>query len=300
MFPEPFQFSVAPYIDSFVQWLLLTCGPAFDAFTGLVMSWLIGIERGLIVIPWWVWIGLVGVVAWRQTRRWQFVLGLSFMVVTIGVLGLWEVTMETLSVVIIAVLLSLIVGIPLGILMAESDRCSTLLTPLLDAMQTMPSFVYLIPALMLFGLGKVPGVVATVIYAVPPVVRLTNLGMRQVSETVLEAARAFGADRWQMLKEVRLPLAMPSVLAGVNQTTMMALSMVVIASMIGAGGLGEKVLLATNRIAVGDGFEAGWAIVVMAIVIDRLTQGLARRWQVSSRNSGAGMSHEGVVRKGVA
>jgi glycine betaine/proline transport system permease protein len=221
------------------------------------------------------------------------------MIVTIGVLGLWEVTMETLSIVIVAVLFSLILGIPLGILMAESDRCSTVLTPLLDAMQTMPSFVYLIPALMLFGLGKVPGVVATVIYAVPPVVRLTNLGMRQVSESVQEAARAFGADRWQMLKEVRLPLAMPSVLAGVNQTTMMALSMVVVASMIGAGGLGEKVLIATNRIAVGDGFEAGWAIVVMAIVIDRLTQGLARRWQVPSQRSGAAMG-QSVVRQGAA
>lgn len=296
MFPEFLQFHVAPYIDSFVQWLLVVCGPVFDAFTTVVMSWLIKIERGLLAIPWWAWVGLVGAVAWRQTRRWQFALGLAFMVVTIGVLGLWEVTMETLSVVIVAVLLSLVIGIPLGILMAESDRCSTLLTPLLDAMQTMPSFVYLIPALMLFGLGKVPGVVATVIYAVPPVVRLTNLGMRQVSESVQEAARAFGADRWQMLKEVRLPLAMPSVLAGVNQTTMMALSMVVIASMIGAGGLGEKVLLATNRIAVGDGFEAGWAIVVMAIIIDRLTQGLARRWQVPSLKPG-GKGPRGTVKK---
>lgn len=282
MFPELFQFHIAPYIDNFVQWLLHACGPAFSAFTKLVMSWLIGIEYGLIAIPWWAWLILVGVIAWRQTRRWQFALGLCLMVVTIGVLGLWEVTMETLSIVIVSVIFSLIIGIPLGILMSESDRSSALLTPLLDAMQTMPSFVYLIPALMLFGLGKVPGVVATVIYAVPPVVRLTNLGMRQVSESVQEAALAFGADRWQMLKEVRLPLAMPSILAGVNQTTMMALSMIVIASMIGAGGLGGKVLFATNRIAVGDGFEAGWAIVVLAIVIDRLTQGLARRWQVPS------------------
>ena len=282
MFPELFQFHIAPYIDNFVQWLLHACGPAFSAFTKLVMSWLIGIEYGLIAIPWWAWLILVGVIAWRQTRRWQFALGLCLMVVTIGVLGLWEVTMETLSIVIVSVIFSLIIGIPLGILMSESDRSSALLTPLLDAMQTMPSFVYLIPALMLFGLGKVPGVVATVIYAVPPVVRLTNLGMRQVSESVQEAALAFGADRWQMLKEVRLPLAMPSILAGVNQTTMMALSMIVIASMIGAGGLGGKVLFATNRIAVGDGFEAGWAIVVLAIVIDRLTQGLAYRWQVPS------------------
>ena len=187
MFPDMFQFHVAPYIDDFVQWLLLTCGPAFDAFTNLVMGWLISIEYGLVAIPWWAWMGLVGAIAWRQTRRWQFALGLSTMIVTIGVLGLWEVTMETLSIVIVAVLFSLILGIPLGILMAESDRCSTVLTPLLDAMQTMPSFVYLIPALMLFGLGKVPsGGYGNLCQ--PPVVRLTNLGMRQVSESVQEAA----------------------------------------------------------------------------------------------------------------
>ncbi|MDD2444203.1 MAG: choline ABC transporter permease subunit, partial [Desulfotomaculaceae bacterium] len=155
MFPELFQFHIAPYIDNFVQWLLHACGPAFSAFTKLVMSWLIGIEYGLIAIPWWAWLILVGVIAWRQTRRWQFALGLCLMVVTIGVLGLWEVTMETLSIVIVSVIFSLIIGIPLGILMSESDRSSALLTSLLDAMQTMPSFVYLIPALMLFGLGKV-------------------------------------------------------------------------------------------------------------------------------------------------
>lgn len=148
-------------------------------------------------------------------------------------------------------------------------------------MQTMPSFVYLIPAMMLFGLGKVPAVLATLIYSAPPVIRLTNLGIRQVSQEVQEAALAYGATRWQLLKEVRLSLAMPSILAGINQTTMMVLSMVVIASMIGARGVGEEVLLAINRIDVGRGFEAGLAIVALAIVIDRLTQAFARRWETS-------------------
>lgn len=202
----------------------------------------------------------------------------------VGVFELWVPAIETLTIVITSVIISLVIGIPVGVAMAEWDRLSVVITPLLDAMQTMPSFVYLIPALMLFGLGKVPAVIATVIYAVPPVIRLTDLGIRQVSATVQEAARAFGATRWQMLKEVRLPLAMPSILAGVNQTTMMALAMVVVASMIGARGLGERVLLSLNRIAIGNGFEAGFAIVALAIIIDRLTQGVARRWQPPQTN----------------
>lgn len=199
---------------------------------------------------------------------------------TIGLFGLWTVTMKTLAIIIASVAISLLLGIPLGIAMAESNRFNFILTPLLDAMQTMPSFVYLIPALMFFDLGKVPAIVATVIYALPPVIRLTNLGIRQVSATIQEAALAFGATRWQLMREVRLPLAMPSIMAGINQTTMMALAMVIIASMIGAGGVGEKVLIATNHLAVGDGFEAGWAIVVLAILIDRLTQALAQKWKV--------------------
>lgn len=230
-------------------------------------------------VPWWCWIIIVAAICWKQTREFGKTITLVFLLLTVGILGMWAIAMETLAVVIVSVIISLVLGIPLGITMAESDKTNTALTPLLDGMQTMPSFVWLIPALMLFGLGKVPAIVATIIYALPPVVRLTNLGIRQVSAAVQEAAEAFGATRWQMMREVRLPLAMPSILAGVNQTTMMALAMVVIASMIGAGGLGEKVLVATNRLQVGNGFEAGWAIVVLAIIIDRLTQGMAKRWE---------------------
>ena len=277
MFPEEWQFNVAPYIDSFVKWLVLTWGSFFDALSSLVLGMLLQIETFLKWLPWWAWILIIILISWRLTHDWLKTFLPGLLVFTIGMFGLWEVAMETLGIVTVAVIISLVIGIPLGIAMSGSKRINAIITPLLDAMQTMPSLVYLIPALMLFGLGKVPGVCATVSYALPPAVRLTNLGIRQVSREVQEAALVFGASKWQMMKEVRLPLAMPTIMAGINQTTMLALSMVVIASMIGAGGLGEEVLKATNRVAVGKGFEAGWAIVVLAIVIDRVTQAAAKR-----------------------
>jgi glycine betaine/proline transport system permease protein len=187
--------------------------------------------------------------------------------------------MMTLAIVIASVILSLAIGIPTGIFMARSDRFEAIIKPQLDAMQTMPSFVYLIPALMLFGLGKVPAVFATIIYATPPVIRLTNVGIRQVSPSVVEAARAFGSSSRQILFDVQIPLAIPSIMVGINQTTMMALAMVVIASMIGARGLGLEVLLSINRIEIGRGFEAGLSIVLLAIVIDRITSAMAARQQ---------------------
>ena len=245
----------------------------------MVLGMLLQIEGVLKWVPWWGWIIIITIIAWQQTHNLLKTLLPGLLIFTIGIFGLWNVAIETLGIVIVAVLISLIIGIPTGIAMSSSDRFNAFNTPILDAMQTMPSLVYLIPALMLFGLGKVPGVIATVIYALPPVVRLTNLGIRQVSQEVQEAALVFGASPWQMMKEVRFPLAMPTIMAGINQTTMMALSMVVIASMIGAGGLGEEVLKATNRVDVGKGFEAGWAIVVLAIVIDRMSQASAKRWE---------------------
>jgi glycine betaine/proline transport system permease protein len=283
LFPEEWHFFVAPYIDKFVKWLVVAWGPFFDAIANFVLSALLSVEHFLKWVPWWAWIIVVILLSWRLTHSWFKTLLPGILILTIGMFGLWEVAMETLGIVIIAVLISLVIGIPVGIAMSGSERINAVITPILDAMQTMPSLVYLIPALMLFGLGKVPGVFATVIYALPPVVRLTNLGIRQVSREVQEAALVFGASKWQMMKEVRLPLAMPTIMAGINQTTMLALSMVVIASMIGAGGLGEEVLKATNRIAVGKGFEAGWAIVVMAIVIDRISQAAAKSWEPPQR-----------------
>lgn len=275
----PWQFNVAPYIDNFIKWLVVAWGPFFEALSNMVLGMLLQIEGVLKWVPWWGWIIIIIIIAWQQTHNLLKTLLPGLLIFTIGIFGLWNVAIETLGIVIVAVLISLIIGIPTGIAMSTSNRFNTFNTPILDAMQTMPSLVYLIPALMLFGLGKVPGVIATVIYALPPVVRLTNLGIRQVSQEVQEAALVFGASTWQMMKEVRFPLAMPTIMAGINQTTMMALSMVVIASMIGAGGLGEEVLKATNRVDVGKGFEAGWAIVVLAIVIDRMSQASAKKWE---------------------
>ncbi|MCK4274253.1 MAG: ABC transporter permease subunit [Dehalococcoidales bacterium] len=200
----------------------------------------------------------------------------AFLIV-IGSFGYWDLSMMTLAIIIAAVIISLAVGIPVGIIMAKNNRVEAIIRPVLDAMQTMPSFVYLIPALMLFGLGKVPAVFATIIYAVPPVIRLTNVGIRQVPQSIVEAAQAFGSNGRQVLFEVQIPLAIPSIMVGINQTTMMALAMVVIASMIGARGLGLEVLLSINRIEVGRGFEAGLSIVLLAIIIDRITHAMAAR-----------------------
>jgi glycine betaine/proline transport system permease protein len=199
------------------------------------------------------------------------------MLVLIGSFGYWDLAMMTLAIIFASVIISLALGIPTGILMARSNILQSILKPLLDAMQTMPSFVYLIPALMLFGMGKVPAVFATIIYAIPPVIRLTNIGIRQMPKSVIEVAQAFGSTPRQILHEVQILLAIPSIMVGINQTTMMALSMVVIASMIGARGLGMQVLIAINRIEIGKGFEAGLCIVLLAIIIDRITHALAAR-----------------------
>ncbi|BBO89928.1 ABC transporter permease [Desulfosarcina ovata subsp. ovata] len=277
MFPENWRFHVWPFIDAFIDYLNTTVSPLLDVFNGLVLKMLLTIDTVLLFLPWWLIIALIVVLCYGKTKSLSTALTLAFLLLTVGLFGLWETTLKTLSVVIVAVIISLALGIPFGIVMAESKPASKVMNPVLDAMQTMPPFVYLLPAIMLFGLGKVPAVFATVIYATPPAVRLTSLGINQVDVQVIEAANAFGVTRWQMLREVKLPLAVPSILTGMNQTTMMALSMVVIASMIGAGGLGKEVLMATNKIAGGEGFEAGWAIVVVAIVIDRLTQGFIKQ-----------------------
>lgn len=277
-FPEQWQFHVAPWIDDFVTWLLIRYGNFFDALSQSVLGLLLAIQSALTAVPWWAFLLLVGVGAFIAFRNVQSVLLLTGLTFLIGAFGMWALAMETLAIIITSVILAIVIGLPVGIVMAESDRAETALRPILDGMQTMPSFVYLVPAMMLFGLGKVPAVLATLIYSLPPVIRLTNLGIRQVSRGVQEAAVAFGASRWQLLREVRLPLAVPTILTGINQTTMAALAMVVIASMIGARGLGQEVLLAINRIEVGRGFQAGMSVVALAIVIDRLTQGFARKW----------------------
>ncbi len=278
-FPEFLNIPVAAWIDALVSWIVTTFGPVLDVISDALLAVLLGIERMLLWIPWFVIIIAVALLAWYAIRRWWAAPVMASFLVLIGSFGYWDLSMMTLALVIAAVILSLAIGIPTGILMARSDHVARLLRPILDAMQTMPSFVYLIPALMFFGMGKVPAVFATIIYAAPPVIRLTNVGIRGVSVSVIEAARAFGASSKQILLEVQLPLAFPSIMVGINQTTMMALAMVVIASMIGARGLGMEVLLAINRTEVGRGFEAGLSIVLLAILIDRVTHAFASRQQ---------------------
>ena len=281
MFPEALEFHVAPWIQEGLAWLVDAGGGFFHGLSVAITRALNGIEAGLLAVPWWAWIGGVLVAGWAVTRRPLTALTLAGLMLAIGAFGYWEAAIETLAMVIVAVILAVAIGLPLGIAMAESRRVHALVIPVLDAMQTMPSFVYLIPVMMLFqALGPVPGTLATVVYALPPVARLVDLGIRQVSADAQEAARAFGATRWQLLSQVRLPLALPSIMAGINQTTMMALAMVVIASMVGAGGVGEAVMRAIQRVDPGAGFESGFTIVALAIVMDRLSQGLARRWQV--------------------
>ncbi|MHA1559559.1 MAG: ABC transporter permease, partial [Alphaproteobacteria bacterium] len=229
--------------------------------------------------PPWAIVIAFGLIALTASRN--IVTALVIVVVTylLGALQLWEQSMQTIAIMVVAVLLSVLIGLPLGILSARSRRFKVTLSPLLDLMQTIPSFVYLIPVAMLFGLGKVPAIIATVIYATPPLVRLTDLGIREVSDSVTEAARAFGATRWQMLRGVQLPLALPTIMQGVNQTTMMALAMVVIASLIGARGVGQTVMLGLQRNDFGTGLIGGIAIVILAIIFDRITQSAGRRLQ---------------------
>jgi glycine betaine/proline transport system permease protein len=274
-FPETIDIPLDVWIDATMDWVLSNFGTYFDIVGSVILYFMVYIERFFLWLPWPVLVVGVGLLAWRVMGRWWSGLILGSMMFFIGALGFWNLGMMTLSLVVASVIISLAIGIPLGIAMASSDRFEAIMKPLLDGMQTMPSFVYLIPALMLFGLGKVPALFATIIYAVPPVIRLTNVGIREVSESVVEAAHAFGSSYWQILFKVQLPLARPTIMVGINQTTMMALAMVVIASMIGAKGLGLEVLLAINRIEIGRGFEAGLCIVFMAIIIDRITFALA-------------------------
>ena len=222
--------------------------------------------------------------AWQSSKRWTLTVAVGVLLFFVGVLGLWDLTMQTLALMLMATIVSVVIGVPMGIFVAKSRTVRSITLPVLDVMQTMPSFVYLIPALMLFGLGKVPAILATIIYAVPPLIRLTDLGIRQVDHEVVEAATAFGGSPNQILFGVELPLATPTIMAGLNQTIMMALSMVVVASMIGARGLGEQVLNGIQTLDVGKGLEAGIGIVILAIVLDRITQGFGKSRTEDPRN----------------
>ena len=260
-------------------------GAEIESFFEPLLMFLVWFEKFFINTPWPLIIFGILVLAWIGSRSIPVVIGtfLSFML--IGYFGMWEDTMSTLAIILVATFLCISIGIPMGIAMARSNKVQAVIVPVLDVMQTIPSFVYLIPVVMLLGIGKVPGLIAVCIYAIPPIVRLTNLGIRLVDKDVLEAADSFGANYWQKLFGVQMPLALPTIFAGVNQTIMMALAMVVIASMIGVKGLGLPVLRAISNQYLALGLMNGLAIVVLAIIFDRVTQKFGLRMQ-KYRNDG--------------
>lgn len=280
-FPD-IQTHLGKYADQLVSFLDVSLEGFFDFIFLMASRTINGIQDFLIWIPWWLFIIAIFLLGWYFKSFFSGILYAVF-IFLIGTFGLWEDMMTTIAIIVTAVLICLIFGIPLGIFMSYSTGFSTVMRPILDAMQTMPSFVYLIPAIFFFGLGNVSAIFATLIYALPPVIRLTELAIRGVDKEVIESAQSFGSSNWQILSKVQLPQALPTIMAGVNQTTMMALAMVVIASMVGAQGLGEQVLVAINRIDIALGFEAGISIVFLAIMIDRITNGAADKFQKHRR-----------------
>ena len=254
-------------------------GDAIESLFSPLQTFLIAVERLLLATPWPIIVLAVAALAWGASRSAKVVAGCVAALLFIGYFGMWEDTMKTISMIFVCTLLSIVIGLPIGILMSRSNRMRSVVNPLLDIMQTMPSFVYLIPVVMLLGIGRVPGVIAVVIYALPPMIRLTDLGIRMVDRDVLEAADAFGSSAWQKLKDVQLPLALPTIMAGINQTIMMALAMVVIASMIGVQGLGQPVLKAIANQYFTLGIFNGLAIVGIAIIFDPNSQSFGLRLQ---------------------
>ncbi len=268
-------FSVGGWADVVVNYILDHFTPALDMIAATIGFVTDSIQNALLAVP---PIGGVAVLTLLSLWRvgWKFAIFTALALGLIIHMDLWTGTMESLSLVLASTVIAVVIGIPLGIAMARSDTIASIVRPVLDLMQTMPAFVYLIPAAMFFGLGAVPGTIATVIFAMPPVVRLTNLGIRQVHSEFVEAGLAFGCTSRQLLFKVQLPNAMPSIMAGINQTIMLSLSMVVIASMIGAGGLGNTVLTGIQRLNVGLGFEGGLAVVILAVILDRITQSFGK------------------------
>ena len=254
-------------------------GDSIESFFSPLQHFLIAVDRFMTQTPWPIITLMVLVVAWLGSRSLKIVLGCLVTLLLIGYFDMWEDTMRTVSMIFVCTVLSIALGLPIGIVMARSDRFQRIVHPILDVMQTMPSFVYLIPVVMLLGIGRVPGLIAVVIYAIPPMIRLTDLGIRLVDKDVLEAADAFGVSNSQKLFKVQMPLALPTIMAGINQTIMMALAMVVIASMIGVQGLGQPVLKAIANQYFTLGIFNGLAIVGIAIIFDRVSQAYGKRLQ---------------------
>lgn len=276
-FPTWITLDLATYIDDFVRYLNVNYGDFFYALKATLNGLINLIYQSLNIIPWWLFILIVIFVTKKLLGSYRKGFLYGALLFCVGTFGYWDMMNETLSIVITSVIFSLLLGLPIGVGISTSAGANGFVRPVLDAMQTMPTFVYMIPAVMLLGPGKVPAVLATVIYAVVPVIRLTSHGIQQVDKEVVEAARAFGSSRWQILAKVQIPQALPTIMTGINQTMMMAVAMVVTCAMIGANGLGMEVLIAINRTESGRGIIAGISIVILAIIIDRLTQSFSAK-----------------------
>lgn len=281
-FEFPFKISIdrAAFDEAFMSFAI-----RHDSFFGGIKKFLLflvsNIEKFLNLLPWWLLIALVIFLGWRSSGKIKTGLVYGLMLFAVGLIGYWDMMNITLAIVIASVFISLLFGLPLGVLVSSSDRADRIMRPVLDTMQTMPVFVYLIPAVIFFSIGRAPSVVATTIYAIVPVIRLTSHGIRQVDAEVVEAAQAFGSTKVQALWKVQIPQALPTIMAGVNQTLMMAMSMVVTCSMIGAAGLGNEVLIAVNRQEIARGLLSGSSVVIIAILLDRLTQGWFKKNEVN-------------------
>ncbi|WP_207004725.1 choline ABC transporter permease subunit [Trinickia mobilis] len=263
------------WVDQSVHFLLDHDSSTFDAIGKVIEGIAAFVEHSLQAVPMWALMAIfIGIGLWRV--GWRFAIFTTLALLLIYATGFWDQSVITLGLTLSSTIISLVFGVPLGIWTAKNKHVAAIVRPILDLMQTMPAFVYLIPAAMLFGLGRVPGILSTVIFAMPPAVRLTSLGIRHVNREIVEAGQAFGCTPWQLLYKVQFPNALPSIMQGVNQTIMMALSMVIIASMVGAGGLGNDVLASIQRLDIGLGFESGLSVVLLAIVLDRITESFGR------------------------
>ena len=295
---NPFDQEVIPlsdWVKDALDWLVESYRPFFQGVRRPISEILNGFEWLLNAVPDVVMLVILGLACWRIGGV-RLAVGTVVLATFLGLIGVWAETMTTLAIVFTSVAFCLMFGFPLGVLAARSDPFDRLMRPVLDAMQTIPSFVYLVPVVMLFGIGNVSGVIVTIVFAIPPIIRLTNLGIRQVSRDVVEASLAVGASPIQILLKVEIPLAIPTIMAGVNQTLMMALSMVVVASMISVGGLGQMVLRGIGRLDMGLATVGGLGVVILAIVLDRMTQAVSTRNRNRRLVSKSGSGTSGVIR----
>lgn len=280
-FPEAWQFQIGTVIDDAVKTFSRNNKDILDAIRSVAIESVQAINRVLSTIPWFIVILIIIILGYKISKKMRVGLLYGALLFFIGAGGMWEHMIETVSIVVAAVITSLLLGFPIGVLIAVNRRAENIIRPILDLMQTMPAFVYLVPAVILFSTGTMPALLATIVYSIVPMIRMTSHGIIHVDKEVQEAAIAFGSTRLQALTKVLIPQALPTIMTGVNQTIMMAMSMVVTASIIGAGGLGLDILLATNRVEMGNALLPGIAIVIIAVIFDRLTQGIIKKEEVS-------------------